>query len=1291
MKQFFKEYIVRARNQKLTKNMLRFFSITNTLIALLLLVSINVFAQNIIEGEIEWLEPLKYGLEGKEQYTTINFGDAQFDLASSKTPFFYKDISESRNKRVISAELIEATYEPLEANEKGLLDEEFDSKPKISIEYGSIRKSYHSYIRIKPFRKTASGEIEKLKKYKLKLDYGSAPLNRLKNSRYASSSLLASGDWYKIAVTKDAVFKIDAQFLSQLGIDVKTIDPQDIRMFGYGGLMLPQENDETRPDDLEEIAISVVGESDARFDSQDYILFYGEDQVSWRYDTSNSFFRHQINLFSDTTFYFLTTNSGRGKRIQKETRPVGTAAVTIKEYDHADYHEVDQRNLLGSGRLWLGEVFDVQLSYDYKYNVPNVNMNKEGKVEISVVARSSVSSIFNLQVNGQQFSASIPGTNLNRGEINYGRQNNSIFTYNPSNGLQDFLISYNKPKATSKGWLNRLVFNVRRDLVHFNDQMFIRDTETAGNGLLAKYELQSSFPIRVWDITDHNMVIEKDLSVNANVYSFLANTTELREFVSFDKVELNGIYPIGKIANQNLHASNAIDLAIISHPLFISQANRLAEFHRGEGLRVLVTTPQKIYNEFSSASQDIVALRSFLKMFYDRAANTEDAIKYAIMFGDASYDYKNRISGNTNFVPAYQSPNSLDPVFSYVSDDYYGLLDDSEGRWATNSQVIDKLDMAIGRLPVKTVEEAEGVVQKILQYSAPKSFNDWRNKVVFVADDEDGVTHMFQANDLARRIEKNNKEFNIKKIYLDAFQQQSTAGGQRYPDVNREINQAVEQGALFLNFTGHGGETGWTGERVLGISDVTAWKNINNLPFFITATCEFGKFDDPLRTSGGELTILNPNGGGIALLTTTRLVFSSPNYLLNRVFYNQVFARDEDGKPKRIGDVFMEVKNLRSSDANARNFSLLGDPALIMAIPEYFVETTSINGKPISQIDTIGALSKVNVEGIITDKDGNQLTNFNGTVTPIVFDKEENKRTLNNDGGGVFNYVERDSRLFKGRVSVTNGAFSFDFVVPKDIAYSFGNGKISYYGISQSKKDAHGFTEDFIIGGSSNNAIKDDEGPEIELFINDESFVFGGITDPNPLLIVNLSDDQGINTVGNGLGHDIVAVLDGKTEDSFILNDFYEASLDDFTEGKINYPFSEMSPGKHTLTLKAWDVANNSSDRTIEFNVVEDQEIKIENVINYPNPFTTNTEFIFQHNQAGIPLDVKVEVFTVSGKLVKSIDQVVVNQGFLSRDIRWDGRDEYGDKIGKGVYVYKVQVRSRNGSSAEKFEKLVIL
>jgi len=1260
------------------------------IVIILLLLYSNSQAQQIIEGELLWTGELVYGLEGKDNYKTLSFTEAQFDFEQNNMPFFYFETGIYNGKKLNRAIILDATYEPLSNEEAKLIEGDIPSEIELSISHSEVRKRIHSYIKFYPFRKNTYGQLEKLIKYKIQLDYSRKQRNNNKSMTFAAESVLREGDWYKIGVTKDAVFQLDYNFLSSLGIELNQIDPREIRIYGYGGGMLPQENSEERPDDLVENAIQVVGENDGSFDKSDYILFYGEDQVIWAYDSADQMFTHQVNLFSDTTYYFITTNNGFGKRIVKEAQSSEIPSQIVDEYDYYDFHELDQRNLLSSGRLWVGEIFDGQLTYDFIYDVPNVVTSKKGKIELNVLARSNRVSQFSLEVNNQEFPMNVSGTNLNRSEIDFAKQNISAFEFDPSAGNQVFTLNYDKPQSTSRGWLNRMSFNLRRRLVHQSDQTIFRDSESAGTNQTAEFQLQANNPIQVWDLTDKYNVIEKFVASSVNSYNFISKTDVLRKYVSFDSYNTSNVFAIGRVQNQNLHASAAMDLVIVTHPKFKDQALKLANFHESEGLRTLVTTPQKIYNEFSSGSQDIIAIRSFFKMFYDRAVNESDMIKYGLFIGDASYDYKYRISGNTNFVPAYQSPNSLDPVFSYVSDDYFALLDNSEGRWQTNASVVDKMDIAIGRFPVKTELEAEGIVQKIIKYSSNQGLSDWRNKVVFVADDGDGVTHMFQANDLARRIELNDKEFNTEKIFLDAFQQQSTAGGARYPEANQEINQSVQQGALFVNYTGHGGETGWTGERVLGISDITSWENINNLPIFITATCEFSRYDDPLRTSGGELTILNPNGGGVALMTTTRLVFSSPNYLLNRTFYNKVFERNSDGSSKRLGDIFMEVKNLHSSQTNSRNFSLLGDPALQMAIPKFRIITTAINGKPISQIDTINALSKVTVEGYIANYDSTKLDGFNGILTPTIFDKEEEKRTLNNDGGGVFRYNVRENRIFKGKVSVINGNFNFSFVVPKDISYQFGNGKISYYA-DNSSDDAHGFTENLIIGGSNPNAIEDDLGPEMQLFMNDESFIFGGITDNNPTLIVNLSDAQGINTIGSGIGHDLVAVLDEQTDKSFILNDFYEAALDDYTQGKVRFPFNDLAPGRHTLRVKAWDVANNSSEKTIEFNVVESGDLVIQNIVNYPNPFTTNTEFIFQHNQPGVPLDVKVEIFTVSGKLVKSIDRVSVDQGFTSRGIRWDGKDDYGDKIGKGVYVYKLKVRSRNGSSVEKFEKLVIL
>lgn len=1252
---------------------------------------ITAFAQEKKLYNLDWQKEISFGLEGELNQQALNFKDAQYDFSQSNLPFFTLQLTKIAytNLGINSISVITVTKE-----EELLIDvSKIGSEFVVESNIVTIQKQNSTELKIVPFRVNNRGEVEKLLSFEL--DYSNSSTvrsQRNKKLNFAAQSLLSSGDWYKIAVAKEGVFKLDKAFLTTLGMDVENIDPRKIKLYGYGGGMLPAANSIARPDDLLENSIVVSGEGDGSFDANDYILFYGEDQVEWAYDSTVNLFRHQLNLYSDTTYYYVTAEGANGKRIVTASPSLVTPVSSVTEFDSYAYHELETTNLLKSGSQWLGELFDNVTTYSIGINAPNTVISEQGKAELSVYARSGVKSKFTLSVNGQSFDTEVASTNLSRYEFRFAQTARSIFSFTPNNGLLNMTLSFDKPQAVSKGWLNFLAVNLRSKLIMSSQQMKFRDLRsvvTNGNGTEeALFEFPSTANMMVWDVTDIENITAMNMQVGGNNITFQNNVTSLREYLAFTNTFTSDVFPIGQVENQNLHALSQADMFIVSHSDFLPAADRLAAIHRSEGLTVSVVTPNQIYNEFSSGSQDLIAIRSFLKMFYDRSTTLGTPPKYVLMMGDASYRYKGGLTGNTNYVPSFQSVNSIDPVNSHVSDDYFGLLDDTEGEWNVPSN--DRMDVAIGRFPVQTLEEANGIVSKVEAYYSSNSMKDWRNKIVFVGDDEDGVVHMTQANDLSKVVDEKGKAFNNQKIYLDAYQQQATASGARYPQVTEDLVQAVEDGALFVNYTGHGGETGWTAERVLGIFEIINWENKQNLPVFITATCEFSRFDDPLRTSGGELILLNPNGGGIGLMTTTRLVFSSPNYLLNHSFYTEVFNPRPDGEEMRLGDIFLYVKNFNAYSTNSRNFSLLGDPAIRLAIPKESVVTTTINGKPIAQADTLNALTTVTVAGEVTDDDGNKLSDFNGFVYPTVFDKIETKQTLNNDGGGVFAFDTRERRIFKGKATVTNGDFNFSFVVPKDISYSYGSGKISYYAENQ-QYDANGYSEDIIIGGSNSTLAQDDQGPQMDLYMNDESFVFGGVTNESPVLLVDLSDDQGINTVGSGIGHDIVAVLDGNSENSFILNDYYEAAVDDYTKGKVTFPFADLAPGKHSLTVKAWDVVNNSSEKTIEFTIVEDQEVRIENLVNYPNPFTTNTEFIFQHNQAGAVMDVKLEVFTISGKLVKSIDQMVVNDGFISKDIRWDGRDDYGDKIGKGVYMYKLKIRSANGSTSEKYEKLVIL
>ncbi len=1249
-----------------------------------------LFGQESTNVQLQWKDPIQYGLEGELNKRALTFEDAQYDFSISNLPFFIQEFEGQELNNVRLENVITEVVPTAEADiiEKSELDNYFGVQSSAV----TIKKRSSSVVKIVPLR-VINGRVERLVSCDIyAADAVKTRLGRQKSLTFASQSKLANGNWYKIAVTEEKVFKLTRSFLANLGLDVESVDPRKIKIYGYGGGMLPELNSIERPDDLVENAIVVVGEQDGSFDRNDYVLFYGDDQVEWSYDTTSQFFRHTLNRFSDTTFFFINAEGANGKRINVKGISSNPAVATVTEYDNYNYHELELSNLLKSGSLWVGELFDNTTNLNVGINASNTVVSERAKVEMSVLARSGIISKFTLSVNGQSFDAEVGSTNLTRYEFRFAQAARGMFEFTPTSGPLSFNLNYNKPQVVSKGWLNYLTVNLRSRIAMVGNQTTFRDVRSVvsngGPNAEAVFQFPNTPNLKVWDITDVQNVEEMTIQNNGSASAFQNDVTQLREYIAFTSTDSVGIYSKGKVETQNLHGLPQADMLIISHEKFVAAADRLANIHRSEGLQVNVVTTEQIFNEFSSGAQDLIAMRTFIKMFYDRASGIGTPPKYVLMMGDASYVFKNPTSGGTNYVPSFQSINSVDPVNSHVSDDYFGLLDDTEGLWRVPST--DRMDVAIGRFPVQTLEEAQAIVDKVESYYSAATFKDWRNKIVFVGDDEDGVVHMSQADDLSKLVDLKGKEFNTQKIYLDAYQQQSTASGARYPDVTNDLVQTVEDGALFVNYTGHGGETGWTAERVLGIFEITNWKNKQNLPVFVTATCEFSRFDDPLRTSGGELLLLNPNGGGIGLMTTTRLVFSSPNYLLNRSFYDKVFEPRLNNEPMRLGDIFLEVKNFNAYSTNSRNFSLLGDPAIRLAIPKENVVTTTINGLPLAQADTLNALSQVTIAGIVADVNGNKISNFNGFVYPTVFDKIETKTTLNNDGGGVFTFQTRDRRIFKGKATVTNGDFTFTFVVPKDISYSYGSGKISYYAENQAI-DANGYSEQIIIGGSNPNLVQDEEGPQMELFLNDENFIYGGVTDENPRLLLNLRDNQGINTVGSGIGHDIVATLDGNSENSFILNDYYEAAVDDHTKGVVSFPFTDLSTGKHSLKVKAWDVANNSSEKTIEFTVVKDQEVKIENLVNYPNPFTTNTEFIFQHNQSGVVMDVKLEVFTISGKLVKSIDKMIVNDGFVSKDIRWDGRDDFGDRIGKGVYMYKLQVKSANGSTSEKIEKLVIL
>ena len=1270
---------------------------------LLFLFSCNTLLASDSKKEyvIQWLPVYEKKLSVENTFRSLNFEGASFDEKYNPRYVFNYPLTSYASKvnvslkNVVTAPLPEAAY----INNIETIGNSFLVESKVVMQ----KKKPLAAISVLPIRRTASGTFEKLISFEVDIN----PVYSARQAAtrtYASSSVLATGDWFRLAVLQNGIYKIDYNMLKNMGVDVDQVDPNAIQLFGNGGGMLPFANDQFRYDDLQQNAIFVSGAADGTFDTQDYILFYGINQTRWNYDASSRQFNHQINLYADTTYYFLTVgNPVSSKRISQRASAAG-ATQTVTSFDDHIYHQADIYNFLKSGREWLGEGMDnLNNSLTITAQAPNI-ISSDTLFFRSVFAGRSTSSnsnSINFTMNGVSQGAvnfTMVGTNSLDPYYIPVSLNKNFF---PNSQTLSVKFTLSSLDLNVQCWLNYFEMNFRRELnaSGTGGQLLFRDKNTIGSGNISEFRIANTNPnYVVWDVTDRLNVVRQEATYASNTTSFSVATDELRQFIAYDGSNYYTPIIAGRTDNQNLHALAQATMLIITNPLFLQQAYDLADFHRTfDSYSVVVATTQQIFNEFSSGAQDVSAIRDFVKMFYDRATTVSDLPKYVLLFGDASYDNKYRIPSNTNYVTSYQSAGSLNLTQTYMSDDFFGLLDDNEGEWTTSEIV----DLAVGRIPVKSATEAAAAVNKIRHYANGNgqlpnaSFGNWRNVVTFVADDQDNNTHFKQSDSLAKRVANSYPIYNLDKIYLDAYNQESTPGGQRYPDVQSAINNRVERGSLLLTYIGHGGELGWAHERVLEVNDINSWTNIDRLSAFLTATCEFTRVDDPGRTSAGEMVYLNPTGGAICLFTTSRLAFSSSNYALCQKFFTHVFT-NTPGQEPTCGEVFEKTKVDYFYDPFVRNFLLIGDPALKLAYPKFSVRTKSLNGVDVSQpIDTLKALSKVTITGEVVDLAGNKLSNFNGTIFPTVFDKVITYSTLGNDQFEADISTPQPFQLqknviYSGKASVTNGDFSFTFVVPKDIAFNYGKGKLSYYA-HNGQTDAAGYDTSIVVGGVSTNLNGDVHGPIVDLYINDEKFVRGGLTDKDPILYAVIRDSSGINTVGTGIGHDMTAELDGKSDKKYVLNDYYENDLDSYQSGKVRYPFKDLAAGPHTLTLKIWDVFNNSSIASTDFVVAETAELALDHVLNYPNPFTTNTTFMFEHNRPFVNMDVQVQIYTVSGKLIKTLSDNVTPTGYRIDNLKWNGLDDYGDRIGRGVYLYKLRVRTDDGQYADKFEKLVIL
>lgn len=1145
-----------------------------------------------------------------------------------------------------------------------------------------------------------NGQFYRLNSFDIVYNSKQYSFHKITNAQNIYDSHLSTGKWYRFKIDQTGIYKIDATFLKSLGINLEELDPHTLKIYGNGGKVMPLLNSEPYPADISEVAIQVIGESDGKFDPEDYILFYAQSHQEWsdEYDSN-------LNIYTNETNYFIQIDNQTGKRMQAYQPPVGTPVNTYTDYLARQFYEKDQTIFTYMGRKVFDKALDVsENTKTVEFSFPQRETDKPVFYKIKAATNKNQTNMTAF-INGQL-----------AGQANFYLSTYSVGADAAISGqkvIPDDLINikvvYN----------NKNFFDAHLYLEYINISAFCRLTDIGKQykfyhpdadtqqGIAAYDFTQAASIKQIWNITDrfnptYFLNDQSDFRLNflqeAHPRFIAVNPQDYYTPIKADEIVLD---------NQNLHKEvfyhtgqyKDLDYLIVAPEFLYNNAEQFAEMHRQNGLNVYVADLQKIYNEFGNGQQDISAIRNMIKYIYNNASSPDKRIKYVMLFGDASNDFKNLIKDNvlsngvnSNIVPIFESLDAFNLVNSIGSDDFFVMMDDNEGRLENSNE---QPDIAIGRLLVRNKDEANVLYEKYQNYLSLKTKQNWRTYVTLWADDADpghpaDVSFVTNTEEIAQKINEVHPEFNLVKIYQDAYQQVNTPGGARYPDAKRDLFNQFEKGTLILGYIGHGNEVALSHERMLTMEDIPNLHNFNRLPLMTTMTCEFARFDNPTRETTAEHMIWKKDGGVLELVSTIREIWTSNAKNMNTDFYNALFGLESTMQGviiKNPAEALRLAKVYTNSGIGKYNIAFLGDPGFDLGFANPKIVLTSVNNKP---TDTLRALQHVTVKGEIQNVDGQIMSQYNGSIFPIVFDKYVQDETLDNDGNGFqLPFKKLGAKLFQGKSDIINGQFSFEFIVPKDVNLNYGKGRLSFYAVNETSEKI-GADENIIIGGVDTQAAEDHEPPEIKAYLNNRDFVSGGLTNTNPFLILDLQDEHGINTTG-GIGHDITAYLDDDQTQVYILNDFYETENNTYKQGSVKYRLYNISPGWHTLHIKAWDVYNNSRTTSLDFQVVEDDDLQIDHVLNYPNPFINYTEFWFNHNHPFENLDVLLQVFTISGKLVWQHRENIYTEGFNVRDIHWDGRDDFGNKLAKGVYIYKLSVRTETGKTAQKVEKLVIL
>lgn len=1117
-------------------------------------------------------------------------------------------------------------------------------------------------------------------------------MGRAQNNTY--NSVLSEHTWYRLSVTQEGVHQLDYALLRDMGIDLNSLNPNQIRLFGNPSGALPEKNSISRPDDLTEMAICVTGADDGSFDEGDMVLFYGQEPTRWvMVDSNNATYRRERNYYSDTTYYYLCVDSGvEGLRVgEKPTLPIENATTVISEFPDFVWHEEELFSPYSIGQNWFGERIsfeDPPLAIPFVF--PNLVKTKALTVRSQVLGRISKPNYlrYNIWINNNHVADNVSIQYESKNY--YGKLSSINKQFMLDSDTATFELSF-VPSPAAMLYLDYMEIYGWRHLKRTNDNFLFRLMPSQfGANKSAVWIQNTNADHQLWEVTAPLRPVAQDGVLSSGNLIFATNDRAEKRFVLFKPEASHRIASWKMVPNQNLHAIAAADNLILTSPIFFEQAQALADYHaEKDGLTCVVVDVNEIYNEFSTGTPDPSGIRDFVRMVYHRSSGQ---LKYLTLFGKASFDFRNIYGYGQHFVPTYETMTDPNYELSFCTDDFFALMDDNEG---SNSS--GHVDIGVGRISVSTVEEAEIMLRKIKHYDdLTASFGEWKTDLLLMADDE-SISYVNYSEGHYTIIENQCPALTKKKLYCGAYPLQNTSSGMMNPGANADLARAFDQGMLALIYNGHGGVKGLTGEGVFTNADINALANFDKMPFVYTATCEFTKYDNPLLVSAGEQLVLNPRGGCVALFTACRPTLGTNNNLQTRALLATLFQRDEAGMPLRYGDIIRLAKSdpLNFSSINPSNnlnirFLFLGDPVLRFPLPQKSIAVTRINDSVVGQSDNIElhAMSMVTMEGEIQEVNGHLDTGFNGTLWVRFYD-QKSKMQVQFVGDDPRNVYYHKDVLFQGRVSVTAGKFSVSFQVPKDIKTGVGTPRFSLYAYDSLRcVDAMGKFDDLTLGGTDPAVVADNEGPTINFYWNTPAFENGQSVERQGVLYADLYDAQGIYHYDYSLGRDIVLNSNLSGYNRLVLNDSYEPALNDYRRGRLAIPINDLEPGTYEFVLKVWDTQDNSSEASLWF--VVDDNLFLSQVRNYPNPFSEETRITLTHIGKDGDFDVNIEIFDIMGRSVQQLYKKVYAADGVIEPILWNGCGYSGSPLRSGIYLYRLTLTDEKGFFRTVSQRMII-